>query len=266
MRPHRQPGDHAERAAAPAAQGPEQVGVLHLVGHHDVAGGEHDLGFQHVARGGPVAPGEVTEAAALREPTCGTHGHAAPALHVAAVRGRRLVDLQPSGPGAHGDRGDARTVRPGRPERVVHGDLAHAVGPDQQRAGRARPAQVVVPGALDHQADAAAGGEFHRGRDIRRRLGRHRARAVPAVVGPEPARGLERPRVVLDRVRVAQAGQRRLGRWAARFGHARPKRRLDVQQPVSGRCLEVSEIHVLQMAGHRSLVNTNSLASGTILA
>ncbi|WP_236589914.1 GntR family transcriptional regulator [Ramlibacter aurantiacus] len=53
MQAEGEPGHHAE-VASPAAQRPEQLGVLVLVRHADAAVGQHDLGVDEVVAGQPV--------------------------------------------------------------------------------------------------------------------------------------------------------------------------------------------------------------------
>ena len=58
---------HAEVASS-AADGPEQVGVVVRVDGEDLAIGGDDLGADQVVDGQPVAPNEVADAAAGRDP------------------------------------------------------------------------------------------------------------------------------------------------------------------------------------------------------
>src|SRR4029079_3267988 len=67
MEPEGQRGDDAEVAAA-AADRPEEVAVLLLVGGHKGAVGENDVSRDDVVDREPVLPGEVADAAPKREP------------------------------------------------------------------------------------------------------------------------------------------------------------------------------------------------------
>ena len=95
-------------------------------------------------------------------------------------------------------------------------DIAHTVGPDQQRVWIARTAKIVVPGALDYQAQSVVAGKGHRSCDVLRGLGRNGVGAVFGHVGPEPARCLEAAGFVLKEVGIAAAVQcRHTGRDVA---------------------------------------------------
>ena len=56
-------GDDAE-IATPAAQRPEQVGVVVLAGDDEAAVGQHDVGLDQIVDGQAVFAGEITVAAA----------------------------------------------------------------------------------------------------------------------------------------------------------------------------------------------------------
>ena len=97
-----QPRHHAEGAAAPALQRPEQVRLADGVDGPDHPVGGDDLRLQKAGRGEAVGLGEAAEASALDQPR---HAHrgAAAALDVAAALGsHRLVDVSPDAARAHG--------------------------------------------------------------------------------------------------------------------------------------------------------------------
>src|SRR5690349_14991055 len=125
----RQPGDDAERPAAAAAQCEEQLRVTPCADGTDAAVSRHHLGLEQMRCADAELLGEAAEAAALDE-AADADGHAAAALHVAAVLDRDLaVDLAPTAARADGDGGNARVAarRTGGAEVVPEVDPAHLV-------------------------------------------------------------------------------------------------------------------------------------------
>ena len=168
MRSQRDPGDHAQRAAAAAFQPPEQIRVGARVGdtHHAVRG--DDLGLQQAGGGQAVAFGKTAEAATLDQ-SCHTHRHAAAALNIAArLDHHGVVDFPPPCAGFDRHR-RLRFLAAGTAfadETIMELDGAHRPRPDHQRVRRVRGALVTVATALHHQAQVLRAGEFHRRNDI----------------------------------------------------------------------------------------------------
>src|SRR5207302_7264531 len=96
----------------------------------------------------------AAEAAALHEPAGGAHGRAPAALDVSAVLERDfLVRFEPARPCLDGDGGlcGLGLWAAPRDECILRRDPPHLVRPDEERIGRARPAEIVVSSALDDQ-------------------------------------------------------------------------------------------------------------------
>jgi hypothetical protein len=68
MQPEQEGGDDAE-VASPAADGPEEVGILVRAGAYLLAARENDVGFEQVVDRKPAFAGQMAEAAAQGEAT-----------------------------------------------------------------------------------------------------------------------------------------------------------------------------------------------------
>ena len=240
MSAQRHPGHDSKRAAASAAQRPEEVLVLAGVGHqHASIGGDH-LGLQHAGSRNSVFFRPAAEAAALHEPAGGADGSASSALHVAAVLdGHFLVGLDPARARFHRHRRTCAGRRaPLRHEGVLHGHPAHLVRPDQQRIGSIRAAEIIVAGALDHQAEPIPAREIDRRGDVGRVPGHHRPCARGGVPGAEPTGRLGAARLVLQEERILRILQRLGACLACGVGAAGRQRRLRLLELAVQACAE----------------------------
>ena len=133
VQPERERGDDPE-VAAPAAQRPEQVGVLALRRGHDPPVGEHDLRLEQVVDGEPVLARQVAVAAAQRE-AADPGRRDDPGRRGQTVLVRRGVDAAPGGAALHADRPRAR----------IDHDLVHRGQVDDQPVvDGAEPGAVVA--------------------------------------------------------------------------------------------------------------------------
>ena len=199
--------DHAEGASAASAQRPVEVVVLVGVGRHYLAAGEDHGQLEHARSAAAEALAEGAEATAEGEATARADARASAALDVEAVGRGDLVSLEP--PVARrrrhrGDTGHARRCTLGH-EGIVHGDLAHVVGPDEQGVGGATGAAVVVVArALDHEAHVVLAREVDRCLDVLAALrgdGVPAGRGLPCLVH---AGRLSRARLLLEVPRVLE--------------------------------------------------------------
>ena len=148
-------GHHAEGATAATAQGPVEVVVLVGVGRDDLAASEDHGQLEHAPSAAAKTLAEGAEATTEGEATACADARAPAALDIETIGRSDLVCLEP--PVARrrrhrGDTGHARRRTLGH-EGIVHGDLAHVVGPDEQGVGGATGAAVVVVArSLDHEA------------------------------------------------------------------------------------------------------------------
>ena len=172
MRLERQARDHAERAAAAAAQREEQLRLLPAIDGADPAVGGDHLGLEQARRAGSELLGQAAEAAALDE-AGGADSQAAAALDVAAMLDRYLaVDLAPQSAGAerHGRHALDVARRAGCAEGIVHLDAAQPMGPDQQRARAVGIAEIAMAAALDDQRNARPAGKVDGRGNIAQRI------------------------------------------------------------------------------------------------
>ena len=111
--------------------------------------------------------GETSETAALNEAR-DSDGGAAAALNVAAgLGGDRVVGVEPDRPRRPSRRVAADgALAPSRHERIVHRDLVHGAGPDQQGVRGVRGALITVASAFDDQAQMVLAREVDRGGDV----------------------------------------------------------------------------------------------------
>ena len=204
----RQARDDAELAAAPAAEGPEQVGVVARVdGAQPSVGGDHRQGH-HVVAGEAELPAGQAVPAALGE--AGDAHVGAGAGGDRAARGGQLgVDVDQLGAGADDD----RAARPSE------GDRADAAQVELHAAAGGRVAGVRVAAGARDERDAGAGrpahGRAHVG-DVGRPRDGERAQAVVALVVDQAAQRRSRRRRGCGpgrawRWRAAAGGRRRRG-------------------------------------------------------
>ena len=148
--------DDAE-VAATAAQRPEQIGVLGLVGGDDRAIGQHHLGFDQVVASQAVAARQPADAAAQGEPGhAGVGDFAARRGQAMGLHGRVVVMPEQAGLGAC----DAA--------QRVHLDALHGREVDHHAAFAHRPAGDAVAAGANGQQQAVFGSEA----DGRGHLGR----------------------------------------------------------------------------------------------
>ena len=169
---------HDAEVPAPAAQRPEQVGVLVVARADDAAVGEHDLGRDEVVDRHPVAPALVRDAAAEREARDAGLGHDAAGRGEPERRGH-AIDVGPGRAALH-VHGAARSTRTSRIAREVD----HEAAVDQRGAGD------VVPAAANRERQLVLDGEADGGRDVGRR--RRSARSPPGACRSCRSRGCGR--------------------------------------------------------------------------
>ncbi len=146
--------DHPELPTTRAAQRPEQVRLV--VGVHDTAVGEHDLGPDQAVAGQPVLASEQPDPTAEGEPR-DAHGRPAPRRQGPPVRVECGIDLAQPGSGAdrrHAVVGDADPVEAGQ---VEHDPV------------RRRPAREAVPAAARDDPFLPHPRVFEGGDDVRNR-------------------------------------------------------------------------------------------------
>jgi hypothetical protein len=114
--------------------------------------------------------------------------------------------VHPDGAGPYGDRvlGRLSCRAALRDEIVVQGDGIHPPGPDQQRVGRVRSAEIAVAAALDDQPQIVVTREVDRRDNVMRRFGRNGIDARLKVPGIDPAGGLRQADLVADEIGVFQ--------------------------------------------------------------
>ena len=171
-------GGHHPEVAATAAQRPEQVGVLVLAGHQELAVGGHDIGRDQVVARQPVAAGQVADAAAQGEPTDAGRGD------------------DPAGGGQPEGVGRGVEVPPGgaafgscRPGRRVDAHLPHARQVDDHTVVAGAEAGHAVPATSHGEVELVLAGEVHRGDHVTRVRAPHHGRRAPVDHGVvDPAR------------------------------------------------------------------------------
>ena len=144
---HLECGDDAEAAAA-AAQGPEEIGLVAGVGAHEAAVGEDDLHGGQGVGSEPVAAAEPPHAAAQRVAGDADVGRGAVQRHQ-PVGGGRGHDVLPEGA-----RLDVRGARHGVDAHLRHGARAH-----QDHVGEVAERSGVVAGPLGGHAQPERAGE-----------------------------------------------------------------------------------------------------------
>src|SRR6516225_1428840 len=86
---------HAEGAAAPALQRPEEIGICTCIGDPDLAVGRHYLSFEQAAGGGSIVLRETSKAAALNQ-AAEAYREASSPLNVSpSLGGHSLIRLYP---------------------------------------------------------------------------------------------------------------------------------------------------------------------------
>ena len=154
VQPERPPGDDAE-VAAPAAQAPEQLGVLLAVGAHHITGRGDDLGRDQVVAGEPELGGQVADPAA--ESKAGDSGgadHAARGDQAVGLGGG--VEVRPRG----------AALRDGEPSLGIDFDGAHPGQVDHQAVVDGAVAGRVVSSATHRDLQLVLLGEGERRGDI----------------------------------------------------------------------------------------------------
>ena len=147
-------GHHAE-VAAPAAQGPEQIGVLGLGRADDARVGGHHVEGDDAVAGPAEAAGQVPEPAAQGEPGDAGRGDE-------SQRRRKAVEL---GLAIHVAQ-EAAGLRPREPGRRIHPDATHQRHVEHHRAVGDREAGDVVAASLDRERQPMLAHELHRGDDV----------------------------------------------------------------------------------------------------
>ena len=160
-------GDHAE-VASPAAQRPEQVGVVGLAGDHELAVGGDDVGRDQAVAGHAVGAPKPALATAERQP---------------GDPGRRH---DPTGRGEAEELGLAIEIPPGRPaagtggaRRRVDPHPAHRRQVDHEPAVAGPEAGHVVPPAANRQRQLMGAGEPDARDDVGHPAARHDQRRTP---------------------------------------------------------------------------------------
>ena len=146
---------HDAEVAAAAAQRPEQVGVLLGARVHLRAVGEHDVGADQAVDRQAVAPRQVAEAPAEREPA-DARGRDDPRRRRAAVLGGRAVDLAPGAAAADADGLGRR----------VHQDVAQAREVDDDAVVDDPEAAAVVAAAAHGERRVVGAREGDGARDV----------------------------------------------------------------------------------------------------
>ena len=208
----------------------------------------HHLRLEQARGRSAEALGEAAEAAALHE-SRHAHAGAAAALHVAAaLRGDRVVDVDPHS--ARSRWSPPASAAPARAARghegFVQGHLVHRARPDEQRVGRVGGALVAVAAALHDSAQLVCAREVDRRGDVgavRAPLPHRRSRRRPGV---EPAGHLRCP----PADRRGRTGLRML---ASSSGRRRPR----------ARCAGGEQrLHREQVAADRGVERCQAASSG----
>ena len=182
MQPEQEGGDDAE-VASPAADGPEEVGILVRAGAYLLAARENDVGFEQVVDRKPAFAGQMAEAAAQGEATHPRRGDD-PTRRREPVLVRGSVHVAP---------GRAATD-PNRARLRIDLDVAHQREIDHDTVVAGSQPSAVVAAAADRKRQVVVASEPH---------GRHN------VIGVRTARDQRRPSVdhgVEDVARFAVLG------------------------------------------------------------
>ena len=122
---------------------------------------------------------------------------------------------------------------------VMHRDIVHVPGPNQQRIRRIGGALVAVAAALDHEAQVIFAGKIYRRGNVLGISCRDRVDAWLGSPRVDPSQGLREPGLIADVVRIFQVLRSEAWRRRCRIGFEYRKREVDRNQISADRIIEL---------------------------
>ena len=152
---HLEPRDHAEEAGPGAARGPEQIGVLPLVGTHELTICRDHIDRRHACAGGPPQT-RVPAKAALQEEAPKPHRHAVAGREKQAMLAQSAIEVGSL----------QRRLQAGAPAVDVDRETGHGGKVDQHSAFAQERGGPAVPARTDGDFQIALPRQPYRGHHV----------------------------------------------------------------------------------------------------